>query len=178
MTYDKLAAKLMSMSDEVWMRHANPWSVWTRIAMFPLWFLAIWSRVWVGWWALLPVGVLAGWTWLNPRVFAPYVDDKPWSTRGVLGERIFMNRKNIPIPREHLAIAHTLSGLAVLGLVGAIVGFVMETFWLALGGWLLAVAFKLWFCDRMVWLYEIMCESSPEYRAWRSGPDHHGSAPD
>ena len=49
MAYDRIVAKLMAMSDEVWMRHANPWSGWTRIAVFPLWFLAIWSRVWIGW---------------------------------------------------------------------------------------------------------------------------------
>lgn len=172
MVYDKIAMKLMSMSDDVWVRHANPWSVWTRIAMFPLWFLALWSWVWIGWWAVVPAGLLAAWTWLNPRVFRPYTDDRPWSTRGVLGERIFVNRKTVPIPREHLVAAHTLSALAGVSLVGAIVGFVRADFGLALGGWLLAITFKLWFVDRMVWLYERMRNATPAYQAWQSGPGH------
>ena len=121
MVYDKVALKLMSMSVEVWIRHANPWSVWTRIALFPFWFLAIWSWVWISWWALVPAGILAILTWLNPRVFKPYIDDKPWSTRGVLGERIFVNRKHVPIPREHHVMAHLLSGLAGVCMISAIV---------------------------------------------------------
>ena len=158
----KIAEKLMCMTDEVWTRHANPWSVWTRIAMFPFWFLAIWSWVWIGWWALAPVGILSAWTFLNPRVFKPYTDDSPWSTRGVLGERIFLNRKEIPIPSEHLIAAHILCILAGLSLIGAIIGFVTATFWLALGGWLLSVTFKIWFVDRMVWLYDLMSKSVTE----------------
>jgi len=138
MAYDRIAARLMSMSDEVWMRHANPWSGWTRVAISPLWFLAIWSWVWIGWWALVPVSVLAVCTWLNPRIFRPYTDDRPWITRGVLGERMFMNRTSVAIPQEHLRMAHILSALAGLSLAGAIVGFVTADFWLALGSWLLA----------------------------------------
>lgn len=170
MSYDRVAAKLMSMSEIVWVHHANPWSVWTRIVMFPFWFLAIWSWVWIGWWSLILSGILAVWTWLNPRVFRPYVDDKPWSTRGVLGERIFMNRRNVPIPQEHLRAAHILSGLAGASMMGAIIGFVVAQFWLALGCWLLATALKIWFVDRMVWLYDIMSTSTREYQDWRTGP--------
>jgi hypothetical protein len=172
MAYDKIAARLMSMSEDVWMRHANPWSGWTRVAVFPLWFIAIWSWTWIGLWALLPALVLGLWTWLNPRVFAPYKDDSSWITRGVLGERIFLNRKTVPIPRGHLVAAHVLSGLALLSMTGAIIGFVTADFWLALGVWLLAVTLKMWFVDRMVRLYEIMSKSNPEYRGWAKGPGH------
>ncbi len=170
MAYDKAALKLMSMSDEVWIRHANPWSVRTRILLFPLWFFALWSRVWIGWWAVAPVGVMAVLTWLNPRIFRPYTDDKSWSTRGVLGERIFTRRREVQIPREHLLTAHLLSGLAGISMIAAIFGFLFEDFRLALGGWLLAATFKLWFFHRMVRLYEVMCSEVPEYRAWSRGP--------
>ena len=41
---------------------------------------------------------------------------------------------------------------------------------LALGptvlGLVLSVGAKLWFCDRMVWLYRDMQEAVPEYREW------------
>jgi hypothetical protein len=37
-------ASAFRMSDEVWRRHAHPWSVCTRFAAIPPLVLAIWSR--------------------------------------------------------------------------------------------------------------------------------------
>jgi hypothetical protein len=42
----KLASGSMSMSEEVWFRHANAWSGRTRFATYPLVILAFWSRAW------------------------------------------------------------------------------------------------------------------------------------
>jgi hypothetical protein len=53
---------------------------------------------------------------------------KPWCTRGDLGERIVINRKRVPIPREHLIMAHLVSGVAGLCLIGAIVGSIQVKF--------------------------------------------------
>jgi len=44
--------RVLGMTDEAWQRHANPWSVYTRFAAIPAMILAIWSRVWISWWAL------------------------------------------------------------------------------------------------------------------------------
>jgi len=45
----RMAERLMAMDDAVWMRHANPASVWSRIVTpLPLLPLAVWSRVWLG----------------------------------------------------------------------------------------------------------------------------------
>jgi len=156
MPYDKFLVYIMSMSDEVWERHANPWSGWTRFATFPIWFIAIWSWTWIGWWAILPIVILSVWTWLNPRIFPPYKSDQSWMTRGVLGERIFINRQQKPIPSEYVKIAHLLSFFAFLFLMFAIWGFIQQEFWLALGGYLLSVFSKMWFVDRMVCLYDRM----------------------
>ena len=71
MTLERGIARLFAMSDGVWARHANPWSVWTRMATLPVLLLALWSRAWIGWWALLPVAAVLVWTWLNPRLFPP-----------------------------------------------------------------------------------------------------------
>ena len=163
----KVAASLMTMTDEVWMRHANPWSGWTRVATFPLWFLAIWSWVWIGWKALIPISIVTIWTWLNPRIFPIYQDDSSWITRGVLGERMFLNRDNISIPSDQVTVANLLTAFAGLFLLAAIVGFVTQNFWLALGGWLLSITFKLWFVDRMTWIYDLMKEATPEYQSWQ-----------
>ncbi len=62
-----------------------------------------------------------------------------------------------------------------MGAIVAIVGFATATFWLALGGRLLAITFKICFVDRMVWLYEAMSESIPEYQSWKTGPGHRSS---
>jgi hypothetical protein len=62
-------AKTFGMTDEAWQRHANPWSVYTRFAAILLMILAAWSRVWIGWWALLPVAAAIVCLWLNPHIF-------------------------------------------------------------------------------------------------------------
>lgn len=60
---------MQRMSDEMWRRHANPWSVWTRFAAIPAFILAAWSRVWLGWWSLIPIGLVVAWLFLNVIVF-------------------------------------------------------------------------------------------------------------
>ncbi len=69
MNLERMIVRVFAMNDEVWARHANPWSVWTRFTILPLLVAAIWSRQWIGWWAALPSVALVIWTWLNPRLF-------------------------------------------------------------------------------------------------------------
>ena len=58
--FDSLA-RLHRMYERTWQRHANPWSVWTRVPIGPLLVLAIYARLWIGWWCLLPVALLVLW---------------------------------------------------------------------------------------------------------------------
>ena len=160
------AERLMGMNEAVWMRHANPWSGWTRLATAPVLFLAIWSHVWIGWWALLPVAAVAVWTWLNPRVFAPPRRTDNWMSKGVFGERVWLNRREVPIPPSFSRAATILNAGSVVGALIAAYGFVVTDVWAALGGFALAVVFKTWFVDRMVWLYEMMRDADPRYAAW------------
>ena len=55
---EQAVAKAFGLTDEVWQRHANPWSVYTRIPIPALLALAVWSRTWIGRWSLLPIGVV------------------------------------------------------------------------------------------------------------------------
>jgi len=100
----KLAAwaeRLMGMNDVVWARHANPWSGWTRMATgLPLFSLAVWSRVWLGWGAVLAVAVALAWIWFNPRAFAPPDNIDNWMSKGVYGERIYLEHK-AELPAHH-----------------------------------------------------------------------------
>lgn len=65
----RLSQASMWMDDDIWHRHANPWSVYSRISVLPALSLAVWSRVWLGWWSLIPLMLVAAWIWVNPRYF-------------------------------------------------------------------------------------------------------------
>ncbi|GIT92899.1 hypothetical protein JANAI62_33570 [Jannaschia pagri] len=149
----RAAERLMTMDDRAWLRHANPWSGWTRFTGLPLLVLAIWSRVWVGWWSLLPVALAVAWIWLNPRVFGPPKVFDHWMTRAVLGERIFLTHRD-GIAAHHLRAAHVLTWLSLPGL--CLMGIGLGLLWWegAVFGTILTMLPKVWFCDRMVWIHD------------------------
>jgi hypothetical protein len=160
-------AALFRMDERVWERHANPWSVWTRFAAFPPLLLALWSMHWIGWYCLLPLSLLGIWLWLNPRVFSPPASTRSWASRAVLGERVYLLRIMHPIPVEHTNVVTLLGIGSAVGVLLTGTGLIAaEPFTFVAGGIAVAV-FKLWFCDRMVWLFDEMSEHVPEYRAWR-----------
>lgn len=147
--------RLFRMDEATWARHANPWSVWTRVAILPLMALAVWSRVWIGWWALLPVALLVAWTWLNPRAFPPPRSFESWAAKGVLGERLWIaRREGAPLPERHRRLPLVLNGVSAAGLVPLVYGLVVLDAWATLFGLSVTMVGKLWFVDRMVWLYE------------------------
>ncbi|MGF1561448.1 MAG: DUF6653 family protein [Geminicoccaceae bacterium] len=152
--YGRWAERLMGMNEAVWARHANPYSVWTRIPILPLLVLSLWSRVWIGPWCALPVAVLLLWTWFNPRVFTAPERIQGWASKGVYGERIWLNRDTVPIAGHHAAMANLLTGISAIGAVLVIYGLIVLDAWATVFGTALAMLGKLWFVDRMVWLYE------------------------
>ncbi|OCW56742.1 DUF6653 family protein [Hoeflea olei] len=160
MRLDKAIESSMSMDDATWARHANPWSFWTRVPLLALLTLAIWSRVWIGWWCLVPVAALIAWTFYNPRAFpAPErLDD--WASRAVLGERYWLARRSRPIPPGHARRAMILSVLSALFLLPLAYGLWVLDPWAAFAGAALSSVFKLWFCDGMAWLADEMARES------------------
>ena len=134
--------------------------------MLPLLAIAVWSRVWIGWWALLPCLALILWTWANPRIFPPPATTDRWASKGVLGERVWLNRRAVPIPAHHARAANVLSVVSLLGVLPYAYGlFVLGPFETLLGLAVIMLS-KLWFLDRMVWLYADMNAQVPEYRRW------------
>lgn len=158
--------RLMMMDEATWERHANPWSVWTRVPILPALCLAVWSRVWIGWWCLVPVAALVAWTWVNPRAFPPPATTASWAARAVMGERIWLARRSVPIPAHHAASAGVLTGLSALGLGPLLWGLWALDPWALAAGLVLATGAKLWFCDRMAWLWADMARVEPRYAAW------------
>ena len=154
------------LSDETWKRHANPWSVWTRYAAFPVLVAAIWSRMWLGWGAIVPVTIVVAWLIWNPRAFPPPASTNNWASKAVLGERIWVALKRDEVPPHHRIaprVACLFSAAGALALVWGLVVFDTVVTVLAM---LLVVVAKTWFVDRMVWLFDDMKDSKPEYRSW------------
>jgi hypothetical protein len=165
-TLEESVARWFAMSDATWARHANPWSVWTRFTVLPLLILTIWSRVWLGHWAWLAVGLALLWTWYNPRLFPPPASTDNWASRAVLGERVWLNRRQVPVPERHRWMPHLLNLVSTLGLPLLIYGLVALAIWPTLCGALLVYAGKVWFLDRMVWLYQDMHDANDTYASW------------
>lgn len=166
MSFERRIADIFHMDQRTWARHANPWSVWTRVLTLPLLMLAVWSRVWLGWWALLPIAAALLWIWFNPRAFPPPRSTNNWASKGVLGERVWLNRSEIPIPEHHRRVPNILSAVSVAGALVLMWGLVQLEIWPALLGLTIVALGKLWFVDRMVWLFEDMKDSHPSYRRW------------
>jgi len=120
-------ADTFRMTDDAWKRHANPWSVWTRFAAIPLMILAIWSRVWLGWWCLVPIAVVMVWLWLKER-------DR--------------------VPRDHLRVLRLLVPVGAAGFVLLAYGLVRLEVWPTIFGASLIVLAQLWRIDRLVVFYE------------------------
>jgi hypothetical protein len=95
------------MRDEMWKRHANPWSVWTRFAAIPAFMLAIWSRVWLGWWSLIPISLVVIWLCLNVFVFSPLTTPRSWASKGIYGEKLWLSKRS-EIPEHYAAIQRWL----------------------------------------------------------------------
>ncbi|GAA3916981.1 DUF6653 family protein [Litoribacillus peritrichatus] len=166
MRMEKFAARFFNMTDEVWAKHANPLSVWTRYSCLPLLCIAVWSRDWIGGWALIPGVVVILWVWLNPRVFGKPKTTNHWASKAVLGERVLLMHPKDQIPSHHLRAIGLLKSVTFAGFVLAIYGLVVFHLWFTVFGTILTILGKTWFLDRMVWLYQDLEDQNAQYRSW------------
>lgn len=157
-----LAERLMRMDDAAWERHASPLSVWTRVAALPLLVLAIWSRVWLGGWCLVPVAAVLVFVYVNPRLFPAPARRDSWAARATYGERLFLARRQRPVPRHHQRAALVLTAVSVAGILPLAHGLWRLEVWPTLFGLALVMGGKLWFCDRMVWLHDDLRNPLPD----------------
>jgi hypothetical protein len=165
MTIERRIGSLFGLDEEAWMRHANPLSVYTRNTALPLLVVALWARVWLGWWAAVPVALALVWIFVNPRIFSKPGSTDNWASKGVLGERVWLNRDRVPVPERHAVVPHLLNIVAAVGAVAVLWGTYALDVWPLALGFALVYAGKLWYLDRMVWLFEDQKEL-PEYRDW------------
>ncbi|TDD34934.1 DUF6653 family protein [Saccharopolyspora elongata] len=149
----KKVAKRLQMDDESWRRHANPWSVWTRFAAIPFIIGSIWSREWIGWWALVPLALTGVWLWLNVKVFAPIEQPASWAAKGIYGERLWLQEKSL-VSREHRAIQRLLIVVGLAGFALTAWGLFVLEIWPTVFGAVLTVLGQLWRIDRFGLLYD------------------------
>lgn len=165
MNFAQSLANLFHMTDEVWQRHTNPWSAWTRFICLPLLVIAVWSRVVIGWGAMIPTLLIIGWIWINPRFFPKPKSTRNWASKAVLGERVWLNQKKAPIPKHHKPIILWSNGINTVGFFICMFGLIKLLFWPTLLGLSWVILGKTWFLDRMVWLMEEM-KDHPQYQGW------------
>jgi hypothetical protein len=159
MAIDAAMAKAFGLEGDAWQRHANPWSVYTRIPIPPLLAAAIWSRSRLGRRSLIPVAVLCAWTVINPRAFPPPRSMDHWASRGVLGETLWAQRKEIAIPPRHRVAPNVLKAISALGVPFIARGLVVRDGWMVMFGLAVESAGKIWFIDRMALLYDDVVSS-------------------
>ena len=153
------------MKEELWVRHTNPRSLWTRDTALPILILSGWGRLGLSWWVVVPISLATLWMWLNPHFFSAPTSTDNWASKAVLGKRVWFGRKAIPVPRHHQIMIHLLSIVTGLGILFMTVGVIYYAMWPVILGMILFYAGRLWYLDRMVWLYEEM-QNHPEYSPW------------
>jgi hypothetical protein len=166
MNIEESSAQLFQMSDDVWLRHANPWSVWTRYSCLPLLSLACWSREWIGWMSLVPFLIVCFWVWINPRVFRKPASTNNWASKAVFGERILLTYNKPDLPSHHLRVIGVLKIIISFGFLLTIYGLIVLHLWLVILGTITTILAKTWFLDRMVWLYQDLCIEHALYQRW------------
>jgi hypothetical protein len=139
--------------NEFWRRHANPWSVWTRFAAIPATILAVWSRVWLGWWALVPVAAVVAWLIINPVAFRAVDEPISWVSKAVYGEQIWLTQRG-RVPVVYLTIMRWLVAVGLAGFFFIGWGLWALDVWPTVYGATLVVFSQLWQLDRMRLLYD------------------------
>ncbi len=156
MAIEKKIAKVFKLEGDNWKKHANPWSVWTRFATLPFIVLAIWSRAWIGWYCLIPIVLLIFWLLINPTLFKTPKHFNSWGSKAVLGEKYWSERKTFAVPKHHNTPILILTILQMLGVVCLVFGLWQFNLYLTILGASLVYMAKMWFLDRMVWIYQDM----------------------
>jgi hypothetical protein len=166
-TSERRVAKLFGLEGENWVRHANPWSVWTRFAVLPLIALSIWSRDWIGWWCLVPVALSLAFMMVNPLLFPKPRSTRHWTSKSVFGERVWSERTAVPVPAQFTT--GPLTATYVFQAAGAALlafGLVRLDVTDTVAGILILQVAKAWYLDRQVLLFEEMKARHSPYAAW------------
>jgi len=163
MTLEKEIGKLFNLKDNNWLKHANPWSVWTRFATLPFLILAIWSRIWLNWYCLIPISIIIIWLFINPTLFKKPKTFNSWASKAVIGEKYWANRNNNIIPNHHKTPIFILTLLQSIGGILLTIGLWKLNVNITIIGTIIIYLTKMWFLDRMVWIFNERNITNTEY---------------
>jgi hypothetical protein len=159
-------SEAMILSERTWMRHANPWSVWTRYAAFPFLVLAVWSYHWIGWWSLVPIFSVVVFLWFNTSLFSPPRSTRNWASMAVLGERVWLAEHRRFLPQQSSGVFYSIAALSAANVIALAWGVYSSDIVLTIVGTINVLVAKSWSNDRKVWLFSERCRTSPEYASW------------
>jgi len=165
--YNVWLTRQLRMNDVALASRANGWSLWARAVTLPLLVLALWSHQWIGiGGAAILTALVAIWGWAHPRLLPARGRTDTFYARAVFGERVWLNRFRVPIPREREIRALVMWGLIASGAVIGVWGAVSAVALAAIGGVVLALGARLAFHREMALLYRDMKREDPIYRSW------------
>lgn len=130
----------MNLLDAMWRRHANSWSVWTRLLSTPLAFVPFWNRSWK------QGAAVAAWFAVNPFFFPEPEDTEAWGPRAIRGERRWANERPLDA-----ALAVQSAGAAAF--VGGFMAAYRRRPWLTAACVAGVIATNAWFLDQMANTY-------------------------
>jgi len=142
------------MAEKTWEKHANPWSGWTRVITYPLLYLPFWflsdflNEPFTNWFLPVLFILIIIWFVINPKIFPKPKSYDNWMSKGVLGEKIWTENKKKDTYATLLTIA-----MAPFFLISIYTAY-MQIFWETMFFAIVPFIVKLWFLDRMVFLYD------------------------
>lgn len=152
-TTEAVAATFGLKDQGAWKRHANPWSVWTRMAGLVPILAPVFFRETLGWWALAIIAPGIAWMWLNPRAFKPVHHPVRWAEKGIYGEKLWSAGKSTALARHKTAMRLLLL-LAAAGAGLLVYGMVVIEAWPTIFGVTLVLLSQLWQIDRFAAIYD------------------------
>ncbi|RDI45235.1 DUF6653 family protein [Nocardia mexicana] len=152
MSTTQITANTFGLNDENWRKHANPWSVWSRMAAFAVMLAAIYLRDVLGWWTLAVLVGGVAFMFANTRMFRPIDVPSRWDERGIYGERLWTEKA--PAAEPHRRAISAIIGIAGVGLPLIGWGLVSVQIWPTVFGWTLVFISQLWQIDRFVAIYD------------------------
>ena len=124
-TRETKLARMFGLEGDNWMRHANPVSAWTRFGFLPLLAVSVWSRDWIGWWSLVPIGLSLVFMVVTPVLFPTPSSTRNWASKAVFGERIWADRNSVEIPVQFRSRVPTITyGFQLFGMALLVYGLV------------------------------------------------------
>lgn len=157
-------------------RIAKPKNMAARALLVPAIVTPVWFHADLGWfWAAMIACAAVAWIWSIPSFRKPTQGAGSWLQKATIGERMWLNRMFVPVPKKlhQAALLILMAGLFCLSL--SIMGAVFNKLPLVLIPGLMTYFCKFGSMFIMVQIYEDLKNAHPLYKGWRSIPGNDNS---